>query len=209
MNSVEEYARRWTKSEGEELDTLSEWIKSIRKLLKYLSGKMRTIYPSVFKKLEVVNELRTLHYNFVLVPAYKASNNIVFVGKNYDYKCLLSDLGFTSTCGNPTYLTKDGFLQNHLSVLNFQHSKKSRSVRITPPLLDKNPYKQRYIAGSSKCSTKPLSLLLTKLLTAIKKSLQRCCSTAYSRSGVYQMWILKNSKELLENLKSRGFSKNV
>jgi hypothetical protein len=29
MDSVEEYARHWTKSEGEELDTLSEWIKSI------------------------------------------------------------------------------------------------------------------------------------------------------------------------------------
>jgi hypothetical protein len=36
MDSVEEYARRWAKSEGEELDTLSEWIKSIRKLLKIL-----------------------------------------------------------------------------------------------------------------------------------------------------------------------------
>jgi hypothetical protein len=29
---------------------------------------------------------------------------------------------------------------------------------------------------------------------------------SYSRSGVNQMWILKNSKELLENLKSRDFS---
>jgi hypothetical protein len=28
MDSVEEYARRWAKSEGEELDTLSEWIKN-------------------------------------------------------------------------------------------------------------------------------------------------------------------------------------
>jgi hypothetical protein len=83
MDSVEEYARRWAKSEGEELDTLSEWIKSIRKLLKcgihHLSGKMCTIYPSVFKKPEVVNELRRLHDNFVLVPADKASNDIVFV----------------------------------------------------------------------------------------------------------------------------------
>jgi hypothetical protein len=52
-----------------------------------------------------------------------------------------------------------------------------------------------------------LVLLLTKLLRAIKKSLQRYCSTAYSRSGVNQMWILKNSKELLENLKSHDFSK--
>jgi hypothetical protein len=32
---------------------------------------------------------------------------------------------------------------------------------------------QRYIAGSIKCSTKPQSLLLTKLLTDIKESLQR------------------------------------
>ena len=83
MNSVEEYARRWTKSEGEELETLSEWIKSIRSLLKscihHLTGKMRTIYPFVFKKPEVVNELHRLHENFVLVPADKASNNIVFV----------------------------------------------------------------------------------------------------------------------------------
>jgi hypothetical protein len=82
---------------------------------------MRTIYPSVFEKPEVVNELRRLHDNFVLVPADKASNSIVFVFKNY-YQCLLNELGFTSTSGNTTYtrtnLTKDEILQNHFSVLN-------------------------------------------------------------------------------------------
>jgi hypothetical protein len=60
---------------------------------------MRTIYPSVFKKPEVVNELRIVHYDFVLVPADKASNFC----KNYHYECLLNELGFTSTSGNPTY----------------------------------------------------------------------------------------------------------
>jgi hypothetical protein len=73
--------------------------------------------------------------------------------------------------------------------------------------LHKNLYKERYIAGSSKCSTEPLPLLLIKLLTAIRNSLQRYCSTTYSRSCVNQMWILKNSKELLENLKSQYLSK--
>jgi hypothetical protein len=34
MDSVEEYARGWTKSEGEELETVSEWIKSIKKIIK-------------------------------------------------------------------------------------------------------------------------------------------------------------------------------
>ena len=75
---------------------------------------MRTIYPSVFKKPEVVNELHRLHENFLLVPADKASNNIVFVCKSHYYTCLLNELGFTSTPGNPTYtpsnLTKDEIL---------------------------------------------------------------------------------------------------
>ena len=37
-------------------------------------------------------------------------------------------------------------------------------------------------------------------------SLQKYCETAYSRSGVNQMWILKNSKELLDILKSPNFN---
>ena len=72
--------------------------------------------------------------------------------------------------------------------------------------MHKNPYKHRFISGSSKCSTKPLSILLTKLLTHIKQGLQKYCKTAYSRSGINQMWILKNSKELLEHLKSLTFN---
>jgi hypothetical protein len=50
-----------------------------------LSGKMSTIYPSVFMKPEVVNELCRLHDNFVLVPEDKTNNNIVFVYKSYFY----------------------------------------------------------------------------------------------------------------------------
>jgi hypothetical protein len=74
------------------------------------------------------------------------------------------------------------------------------------PKLHKNSYKHRYIAESSKCSTKPLSLLLTNLLTAVKEKLQTYCATTYTRSGVNQMWILKNSKELLANLKAQNLS---
>ena len=74
------------------------------------------------------------------------------------------------------------------------------------PKMHKNPFKHRFIAGSSKCSTKPLSILLTKLLTHIKQGLQKYCETSYSRSGVNQMWILKNSKELLEHLQSPNFN---
>ena len=65
--------------------------------------------------------------------------------------------------------------------------------------LHKDPYKHRFIAGSAKCSTKPLSKLLTTILTTVKDGLKNYCDKIYSRSGINQMWILKNSKELLEN----------
>jgi hypothetical protein len=91
-----------------------------------------------------------------------------------------------STSGNPTYtrtnLTKDEILQNHISVLNTFHIPKTQITLIYPTFIgSKNTFKklQRCIAGSSKCSTKPLSLLLNELLTATKESLQRYCSTAY------------------------------
>ena len=51
--------------------------------------------------------------------------------------------------------------------------------------------KQRYIAGSAKCSMKPLSKLLTYILAAVKIGLRSYCDTSYSRDEVNQMWILK------------------
>ena len=72
--------------------------------------------------------------------------------------------------------------------------------------MHRNPHKHRFIAGLSKCSTKPLSILLTKLLTYIKQDLPKYCETSHSRSWVSQMLILKNSKELLEHLKYPNFN---
>ena len=43
--------------------------------------------------------------------------------------------------------------------------------------------------------------------TYFKQGLQKYCETAYSRSGINQTWILKNSKELLEHLKSPTFNR--
>ena len=73
------------------------------------------------------------------------------------------------------------------------------------PKLHKDPYKQRFIAGSS-CSTKPLSKILTSILTAVKEGLKKYCDVIYSHSGIVQMWILKNSKELFDNLQSHSLT---
>jgi hypothetical protein len=36
MDSVEDYARQWARREKEDLDTLSEWVKSVRSLIQIL-----------------------------------------------------------------------------------------------------------------------------------------------------------------------------
>ena len=217
LDSVEEYARRWAKKEDVEVDTLSEWVKSVMSLVNrrvsVLGRTMSRRHESVFDDQDVAAELAEIHEKFVVVPADKASNNIVFVCKTHYINCLMEELGMSTMTGNPTYnltaMSKEEVLQNHHSVmLTFGISLPEEDIDLPKlywiPKLHKNPYKQRYIAGSAKCSTKPISQILTRILTAVKEGLQKYCDTVYARSGVNQMWILKNSKELLENLKAQS-----
>ena len=85
---------------------------------------------------------------------------------------------------------------NHLA-LKFSVCVKERQDRPPTmywlPKLHKRPYKARFIANSSSCTTTELSKLLTSCLTAVK------------RSGKNLFWSSKNSGEVLNKLKSRGF----
>ena len=146
----------------------------------------------------------------------QSSNNIVLVCKSYYFECLIKELGInnntsSNTTYKPTSFDKDEILANHRSFmtsLNIPSGKESEDLPYLYwiPKLHKTPYKERYIAGSSTCSTKELSIHLTKILSAVKEGQQKYCETVYSRSGINHMWILKNSKDLLDNLKSRSFS---
>ena len=219
MDSVEDYARQWAKREKEDVDTLSEWVKTVRSLIQIrinkLVGSMSTHSKSIFKDPGVAEHLSYLHDRYVVVPADKAPNNIVFICKAHYIECLMKELGINNSLGNPTYtptaLTKEEIIRNHRSVLSsFGIFTKDEELDLPHlfwiPKLHKCPYKQRYIAGSAKCSTKPLSKLLTSILTAIKDGLHSYCDTCYSRNGVNQMWILKNSKDLLDYIQSRSLS---
>ena len=59
------------------------------------------------------------------------------------------------------------------------------------PKLHKNPYKQRFIANSSVCSTTKLSKLLTSGLTSIKNHVIKMNETIYERSGKNCFWSIK------------------
>ena len=215
MDSVEDYARKWAKREEVNVNCLSEWIKAVRTKISQrickLKHKVKTKVDCAFNDPHVVKCLDFLQQNYVLVPADKAPNNVVFVCKSYYINCLLKELGLSDNQSNKTYtpvsFSKREIIDNQTSVLSSFGIEITKEDKSLPsmywlPKLHKSPYKQRYIAGSSKCSTKQLSILLTKILTVIKGGLKTFSETCYSRSGINQMWILKNSKTLLENLKS-------
>ena len=73
------------------------------------------------------------------------------------------------------------------------------------PKLHKRPYKSRFIANSSTCTTTELSILLTSCLTAIKNHVIKYSTTVYERNCKNLFWFIKNSGEILNKSKSRGF----
>ena len=73
------------------------------------------------------------------------------------------------------------------------------------PKFHKRPYKSRFIANSSACTTTELSILLTSWLTATKNHVIKYCTTVYERNGKKLFWSIKHSGEILYKLKSRGF----
>ena len=185
MDSVEDYARRWSKDEEVELDSLSEWIKAIRRLLKrkmFMACRHVNNNPKSVFNDQVISNLADLYDHYVIVPADKALNNVVFVCKTYYLSCLKKELDLDDSTSSNTYqhtsFTKNEILANHRSVLsslNVNTIDKDMNLPLLHwiPKLHKNPYKQRFIAGSSNCSTKALSKLLTSVLTTVKEGLQK------------------------------------
>ena len=74
------------------------------------------------------------------------------------------------------------------------------------PKLYKRPYKARFIANSSSCTTRSFSKVLTPCLTAIKNHwIKYCEKKTYEREGMNYLWSIKNSTEILNKLKTKGF----
>ena len=73
MDACDIYVRQWAKKEDVELETLSEWIKSIgdvvKRRIRRLKHSVNTRYESIFRDPDVVHELSRLHENFVIVPS--------------------------------------------------------------------------------------------------------------------------------------------
>ena len=142
-----------------------------------LKEKIRSPKQKILNDTDMKDTMRRLHDDFVLVPADKAANDVMVVCKKYYVETFIKELGINTTHISPN--------STHL---------------YWTPKLHKVPFKHCFIAGSSKCTTKDFSCLLTKVLTTVKDGLIRYNNTKISRNGVNSMWIVKNSTSLLSSL---------
>ena len=64
---------------------------------------------------------------------------------------------------------------------------------------------KRFIANSSSYTTTELSKLLISCRSAVQNHLIKYYDTCYERGSINRFWSIKNSNEILNKLKSKGF----
>ena len=201
--AVDQYALQWAKREIVELSVLSSWKEMVKGQIEERISKLKQNFKqptdNVLQNVDVKACLSDLHNKYVFVPAEKAPNNIIIICKRYYIETLIKELGldncFTPT-GNSTYtscqMSSEDIVNTHDTFMKSLGIELSDNDKRLPylywnPKLHKSPVKHRFIAGSSKCTTKQLSSLLTKILTVIKTGLEKYCSIKTSHTGINNM----------------------
>ena len=176
---LRKYKITWARRENVSISVFSEWENTVLKKINDGISKLSKLYTksSVAKKTltcpKIKKFLADLHDNYIIAPADKASNNIIFICKSYYRQIINEELHL---CNLPSFYWM--------------------------PKLHKNPYNYRFIAASHKCTTKPLSRFLNSALRLILKHFREYCLGIYRNTGVNAFWIVENSLEVLDSLRS-------
>ena len=181
------------------------------KRIKFYSQNTNLLPPkpkSSFRHLK--QGIQEFHRKYVLFSADNAANNVVVVCRLHYINTLKQELD-----GTRAYLETDtdevSVVNAHLNNLPVKFSvcanegQDKLPTMYWLPKLHKRPYKARFIANSSSCTTTELSKLLISCLTAIKSHVIRYCETVYETANKNWFWSINNSCEVLSKLQCKGF----
>ena len=158
LESIDLYAKNWSKREQVELKYLSEWKDQLKELvadrISNLKGHFKSPKCKVLDQPDVKDTLHKLHANYVLVPADKAANNVIIGCKKYHIDTLVKELGINNVnIDNPTYIPIDDsfetIVRSHNQFITSVGLEMSEEDQNLPylywtPKLHKSPYKQVY-----------------------------------------------------------------
>ena len=161
------------------------------------------------------NYLKSFHDKYVITPTDKAGNNFSIVCKKFYIKCLLKELNLLPDSKKGQSQSKSTYkcLKSKPSMIVNRHANymKEHGIGLDKsqlklpflywiPKMHKNPSKQRYIAASHSCSTKPLSKKITYCLKLIQQTHINHCKTIRKNSGWNRMWIVDNSMDVMQKI---------
>ena len=171
-----------------ELSVLSSWKEMVKGQIEERISKLKQNFKQptgkVLQNADVKACLSDLHNKYVFIPADKTPNNIIITCKRYYLETLIKELRLnncSTPTGNSTYtscqMPSEDIVNTHdtfMKSLGIELSEEDKRLLFLywTPKLHKSPVKHRFIAGSSKCTTKQLSSLLTKIRTVIKTGLE-------------------------------------
>ena len=215
LDSLEAYRGRWATKENVTCDLINPWLNAIKEIIdskiRNLRKKSLPFKRPILNDEDVKSCLSELHKKYVMVPADKAANNVIFICKWYYEKVLFEEFGLANNAGNVTYQIKQeseseivSQLTEGLNSQNLPVSSMSQNLPVMywTPKLHKNPYKYRFIASGKKFILKESCQLLTKVLQAVQTFWQQYCNAIERNSGIKCFWVLKDSIDLLKWLKN-------
>ena len=121
------------------------------------------------------NIFKDLHNRYVIVPIDKAANNISIICKRFYVLRLLKEVGAIGNV-DPTYEISN---INHVDLINedvmlceryglkIEEGQKTLPIMYWTPKMHYTPSRARFIVSSAKCSTKPISRLVSNAFKLI------------------------------------------
>ena len=139
---------------------------------------------------------------YVLVPADKATNNIIVVCRNTTELSIVNPSTYISVNKDCSTLIAERVVD--LAKWNIAVASKMKRLPTLYwlPKLHKSPYGSRFIAALDICTTKPLSRLLTGCLSLVMTHFREYCEGIFKNTGVNCFWIINNSQQVVNTLQN-------
>ncbi len=162
----------------------------------------------ILKDENVVRYLEDLHSKYVIVPIDKAANNISIICKRFYVMRLLKEVGalgspdptYEISDTNPTELINDDIILCERYGLKLEEAQKTLPIMYWTPKMHYTPSRARFIVSSAKCSTKPISRVVSKAFKLIFNQIQNFHDKSKFYKNYNRFWVINNSKPLIEKL---------
>ena len=172
-SSLNDFGNRWCQRDSVDCNALKELklgiFNIVDKRISFYLHNTNLLPPKPKSSLRHLKQgIQEFHRKFVLVPADKAANNIV-VCRLHFINTLKQELNGTKAYEETPIGEIATQIKYQISLL-YLLLKERQDMLPTMywlPKLQKRPYKARFIANSSSCTTTELSKLLISCLTAI------------------------------------------